>query len=378
MSEKDQRVHLLDYLAMVVQWRKFILINLTGITLIAVAVAFLLPKWYKATASILPPRQQDLLSTLSSASSLLKNLPGGGRIPGLNQKSGAYNYMAILNSRSAMEAVVKKFDLINVYDTRDSSLEEAIKELEDNAKFETLDDETLVIEVLDKDPQRAADMANYFIEILNEISLHLGTREARSNREFIEKRLEQSKGDLRRAEDSLKAYQEKSRFLIAPEASGASLSGIGELVAMKAKKEVEVSILRQTTSGDNAAISQLQIEIGAIERKLQQFPEAGLTSFRLYRDVAIQQKIVEILLPMYEQVKVDEQKDVPVLLVLDRAVPPERKDRPKRLVIIGLTLLGAIILNALFIFSYEPARRSGALADIERVLRIGQRTQARD
>jgi uncharacterized protein involved in exopolysaccharide biosynthesis len=363
---------------MVVQWRKFILINLTAITVIAVAVAFLLPKWYKATASILPPRQQDLLSTLSSASSLLRSLPGGGRIPGLNQKSGAYNYMAILNSRSAMEAVVQKFDLINVYDTRDSSLQEAVKELEDNAKFETLDDETLVIEVLDKDPQRAADMANYFVEILNEISLRLGTREARSNREFIERRLDQSKGDLRKAEDSLKAYQEKSRFLIAPEASSASLSGIGELVAMKAKKEVELSILRQTTSGDNAAIAQLQIEIGALERKLQQFPEAGLTSFRLYRDVAIQQKIVEILLPMYEQVKVDEQKDVPVLLVLDRAVAPEKKDRPKRLVIVGLTLLGSIILNALFIFSYEPARRSGALAEVKRALRIGQRTQARD
>lgn len=277
-----------------------------------------------------------------------------------------------------MEAVVKEFDLINVYSSRDSSLQEAVKELEGNTKFETLDDETLVIDVLDKDPRRAADMANFFVETLNQISLRLGTREARSNREFIEKRLEQSKEDLRKAEDSLRAYQEKSRFLIAPEASSASFSGIGELVAMKAKKEVELSILRQTTSGDNAAITQLRIEIGAIERKLQEFPEAGLTSFRLYRDVAIQQKIVEILLPMYEQVKVDEQKDVPVLLVLDKAVPPEKKDRPKRLIIVGLTLLGAIILNALFIFSYESARRSGALTDVKRVLRIGQPPQARD
>jgi uncharacterized protein involved in exopolysaccharide biosynthesis len=378
MNEHDRSIRLLDYLAMVVQWRKFILLNLVAITVIATGVVFLLPKWYKATASILPPRQQDLFSTLSSASSLLKSLPGGGRIPGLTQKSGAYNYMAILNSRSALEAVVIKFDLINVYDARDSSLQEAVKELEDNVKFETLDDETLVITVLDKDPQRSADMANYFVEILNDISLRLGTREARSNREFIERRLDESKADLRKAEDSLRAYQEKSRFLIAPDVNSASMSGIGELVALKAKKEVELSVLRQTTSGDNAAIAQLQIELGAIDKKLQQFPEAGLTSFRLYRDVAIQQKIVEILLPMYEQVKVDEQKDVPVLLVLDKGVRPEKKDRPKRLLIIGLTFLGALILNAIFVFSYESARRSGALAALKQVLRIRQPNQVRD
>lgn len=377
MTDNDRQVHLIDYLAMLVQWRKFILYNLAIITVIAIVVSLLLPKWYKAGATILPPRQQDLFGTLSTASSLLKSLPGGGRLPGLSQKSGAYNYLAILKSRSAMEAVVNKFDLINVYDEPDSSMERAIKDLEDNAKFEMLDDESLRIEVLDKDRQRAADMTNYFVEMLNDISLRLGTREAKSNREFIEKRLEQSKADLRKAEDSLKAYQERTRFLVAPETNSASLAGIGELVVMKAKKEVELSILRQTTAGDNAMIAQLQIEIGAIDRKLGQFPEAGLTSFRLYREVAIQQKIVEILLPMYEQVKVDEQKDVPVLLVLDKAVPPEKKDRPKRMIIVGLTLFGAIALNFMFIFSYEAARRSGALADVKRVLRIGQTPRAR-
>jgi uncharacterized protein involved in exopolysaccharide biosynthesis len=378
MTDNARQVHLIDYLAMIVKWRKFILTNLSIITVTAVVVSLLLPKWYKAGASILPPRQQDLFGTLSTASSLLKSLPGTGRLPGLGQKNGAYNYLAILKSRSAMEAVVNKFDLINVYDEPDSSMERAVKDLEDNSRFELLDDESLRIEVLDKDRQRAADMTNYFVEVLNDISIRLGTREAKSNREFIEKRLEQSKADLRTAEDSLKAYQERTRFLVAPETNSASLSGIGELVVMKAKKEIELSILRQTTSGDNAMVTQLLMEIGAIDKKLAQFPAAGLTSFRLYRDVAIQQKIVEILLPMYEQVKVDEQKDVPVLLVLDRAVPPEKKDRPKRMIIVGLTLFAAIVLNGIFIFSYEAARKSGTLDDVGRVLRIGQPPRARD
>ena len=344
----QQKVDLLDYISILMKWKRFIFINVLAVTLLAVIVSLLLPKWYKATASILPPKQQDALGSLGGASSLLKNIAGGSRIGGLGQKNGAYNYFAILKSRSAMEAVVHKFDLISVYNINDSSMENAVKELRGNVTFDTEEDENLTVDVFDKSPQRAAAIANYFVELLNNISISLGTQEARSNREFIERRLEQSKQDLRNAEDSLRSYQEKSGFMVAPEQNSVSISGIGELYGMKARKEVELAILKKTASAENSLVQQKEIELEALDRKLSTFPEAGIASLRLFRNVVIQQRIVEYLIPLYEQAKVDEQKDVPVILVLDKAVPPEKKAKPKRLMIVavaaGLSLLFSLIV----------------------------------
>ena len=80
---------------------------------------------------------------------------------------------------------------------------------------------------------------------------------------------------------------------------------------MKAKKEIEVGILRRTVSADDVRLKQAELELRELERKLSTFPGVGIESLRLYRDLAIQQKIIEFLVPLYEQAKVDEQKDVP-------------------------------------------------------------------
>ncbi|HZY09988.1 MAG TPA: GNVR domain-containing protein [Bacteroidota bacterium] len=347
-SDEQNPFSLVDFFAMLIRWRRFLVINFLVVTLLAIVVSFLLPIWYKATGSILPPKEQGLLNTFGISSSLLKGLASPQRLSGLAPNLGMYNFIAILKSRSAMEAVVRKFDLINVYDVSDSSMELAIKELEDNAIFEIQEENYISIDVYDKDPQRAADMVNYFIAVMNDISIQLGTQEARSNREFIEKRLERNKSDLHAAEESLKTYQEKVGMMIVPEQNISSISAVAELYGMKAKKEVEVAILERTVTDDNKVLQQLRLELHELDKKLGTFPQTGLASFRLYRDVVIQQKIVEFLLPMYEQAKIDEQKDVPVILVLDKAVPPEKKYKPKRLLIVatasGLSIFFSFIL----------------------------------
>ncbi|MBI1807848.1 MAG: hypothetical protein HYR76_12440 [Ignavibacteria bacterium] len=352
-NEGDHKVNFLDYVSILVKWRKFIAINFVVVTLGAVIISLLLPKWYKATASILPPKDQGLFSSLGVAGSVLKGLAPNQRIGGLGQKTGTYNFLAILKSRSAMEAVVRKFDLMNEYDVSDSSMEKALEELQDNVSFEVQDDDNITVEVLDKSPQRVAEIANYFVEQLNTISNQLGTREARNNREFIEKRIGESKDELRRTEDALKAYQEKSGVMVAPEQNSSSISAIAEMYGMKAKKEVELAILRRTVTGENAMIRQLEVELSELNKKLGTFPQVGLESFRLYRDAAIQQKVVEYLIPLYEQAKIDEQKDTPVILVLDKAVPPERKFKPKRSIIVISSGLSALLLSLVAAFLVE-------------------------
>src|SRR5512140_3112045 len=176
MRDAEKKTDFLDYLSVLLRWRWFSIINVLCVTLLAVIVSFILPRWYRATASVLPPKEPDMFSSLGAASSVLKGLSGTRGLRGLGQTEGAYNYFAILKSRTAMEAVVRRFNLIEVYDIPDTSMEKTVKALSENTSFETAEDDNITIQVLDKDPQRAADMANYLVELLNEISIKLGTQ----------------------------------------------------------------------------------------------------------------------------------------------------------------------------------------------------------
>ena len=342
-SVPSGRVDLLDLLF---RWRKFIYVNVIIVIVGATVISFLLPKWYDATASILPPKEESSLNPLGAASALLQGVGSSlQKIGSMATNSAAYNYLAILNSRSVMEAVVDKFDLFEEYGIADSSMERAIKELESNCSFEVQEEDYITIDVLDRDPQRAADMANYFVDMLNAVSIRLGTQEARDNREFIEQRVNQVYRDLHKAEDSLRAFQERSQILIVPDENASGLSAVAELYGMKAKMEIEVGVLERTVSSDNPVLAQDRIELQELNKKVAEIPAAGIGTLRLYREVMIQQKILEYVLPLFEQAKVDEHKDVPVILVLDKAVKPERKDKPKRALIIVISALSSLLLS---------------------------------
>ena len=365
----DDGMSPLGFFTQLLAWRRFILLNLVIVTTATAVISLFLPKWYKASATLLPPKQQDIFGTMGASSSVLRNLPGALRLGGgLGQKNSSYNYFAILKSRLAMEAVVKKFDLISVYDVPDSSIELAIKELEGNVSFDETNDDCITLEVLDKDPVRAAAIANYFIQTLNAISIELGTSEARSNRVFIEERLAIARQTLARFEDSLRSYQEKTNLIISPDqASG--MSSLASLYALKTKKEIELTILERQATPDNPALQGLKVELDALGKKLLTFPGTGLHSLRLYREVAIQQKIVEFLIPLFEQARIDEQKDIPVILVLDKGVPPEKKFKPKRLVIVASAGLVSLFSSVLVVLGsmYFNRMRNGHQDQVARV-----------
>ena len=353
LTKEENKLDFFDYLAILIKWRKFIIVNFVVFTLVAIIISLLLPKWYKATVLLLPPKDQSALSSFGSSSSILKNLGSSNKLGGLGQNLGPYNYLAILKSRSAMEAVVNKFELLRVYNISNGSIEDALKELDGNVTIEIQPDDYITVEVYDKDPQRAPDIANYFVEILNSISNRLGTQEAKNNKEFIEKRLEGAKKELRNAEEVLREFQERTGIMIAPEQNNSGISSVAELYGMKAKKEIELATLERNITKDNELFQQFKLELSELNKKLNSIPEIGLESFRLYRNLAVQQKICEYLFPLYEQSKIDEQKNVPVILVLDKAMKPEKKSKPKRMIIVAIAAGISLLFSVISIFIRE-------------------------
>ncbi len=360
---------ILDFLGVITKWRRFIVWFILISTILTTLVTLVLPKWYKATASVFPAEQADLFAGLQGMSSLVKSIGVGGRLSSLGQPSETERYMAILKSDNALTKVIDKFKLTEVYDITSYPHEKTVKELLSNIDFEIADEGNLEVSVYDKDPHRSAEMANYFVDILNEINAQLHAQDARGNREFIEQRYQKNTEDLRKAEDALRGHQEKSGTMIVPEQSMSSVSSVADLYGTKAKKEVEIAILQRTVTQDNPTLQQLKIELSELNKKISSFPLNAVASIRLYRDVAIQQKILEFILPLYEQAKVEEKRSTPSVVVLDRAIVPERKARPKISLFALLAFVISSLISMIVVFAGEGLERMKTL-DPQRYNRI--------
>lgn len=344
--------NLLHALNVLWKWKWFVIINTVAICFLVLVISLFVPNRYKAVARIIPPKQPDVLSMSSVSGSALRSLTGGlSRLGGLlGGTSNTYNYLAILKSRETSEEIVRSFNLPSVYDTKNKSIERAIEELEGYVSFDVETDDYISISVLDKDPERAAAMANTYVDILNRRSIQLAIQEARNNREFIEKSLKRTYADLALYEEELKQFQSKTGLVVNPSATSAGLGAVAELFALKVKKEIELGILQRTVDADNPLFKQAQVELSEINKKLSNIPDAGVDAIRIYRNILIQQKILEFVVPLYEQAKVDEARSIPVLLVLDKAIAPERKTTPKRMLITVLTGVVTLMVITIIVF----------------------------
>ncbi len=329
---------------------------------VATLVAILITPQFKSTTSVFPSEETDLLGGLEGVSTLAKSLAPRG-LGSIGRNTELDRYMAILKSGRVLGAVIKEFDLVNVYEITEYPNELTVKELLENVEFTVEDEGYLTISVYDEDPQRAADMANFFVESLNRTNTELKVQNAKANREFIGNRYDENQNDLDGAQDSLKAFQKRHGVVAMPEQVEESIKATSEMAARAAMLEVELATLKRTQSSEHPLVRATEIEIEELRRKLDQItqgtgvregeikllipfaqvPDLGAEYLRRYRDVEIQYRILQFLTPLYEQAKVEEQRSTPSVLILDRAYPAERKSRPKRmLIVIGAFFVGLI------------------------------------
>jgi tyrosine-protein kinase Etk/Wzc len=284
-----------------------------------------------------------------------------------------------LKSGRVTGAMIDKFDLTHIYQTSGSSYvgERTAKELLDNTEIIAQDEGNLTISVYDKDPQRAANMANYLVELLNNTNSELQVQNAKGNREFIEQRYQKNLADLRAAEDAMKAFQIKYGVVAVPEQTEATIKAGAEMYGKLAGKEIELDVLKRTASESHPGVVAAEVEVQEIKKKLRDMnsgsltagddmnvlvpyknaPELGAQYIRLYRNVQIQNKILEFIVPLYEQAKVEEQRNTPSVVVLDRASVPERKAKPKVLLVALIAFVVSGMASLLIVFSAEGVAR---------------------
>jgi len=373
----DRQGRMWIYLTLVTKWRKFVIVNFLIVCCVAVVLSFLLPKWYTAETTLLPPSEQP--SATLGLASMLSELPiAEFGLPGMTTPSEIFK--AILESRTVAQAIVKDHDLMKVY--RKETMEYAIEVLWNRSTIEITEEGLIRISVEERDPVLASAVANSFVQELDRVNQRSSISQAKNTRIFVEDRLAETRENLKDAEDALRRFQEENGTISLPEQTMAIIESAAQLRVQQMTLEVERGVLLKTLSGKHPQVDRIKSEIDEIAKQLHKItlgedqsadgpepldretqtdlniplaevPSIGLQLARLTREVKIQEAIFELLTQQFEQSKIQEAKDTPTVQVLDTAIPPERRSRPvrRKIVLFGAGL--SIFLSFVFISCVE-------------------------
>lgn len=307
-----------------------------GAGLLALAIAFILPRWYRSTAVILPPDESDLLSNLTMAQHALTKFPTMGVLPDIFTPADIFK--AVLQSRTVQEDVVHDHDLQRVY--RQKSMEKTLKQLKGNTRVKLNADGTISISVDDKDPKRAAAMAQSYLTALDRFNVEKRNSQAHRTRLFLERRVAEVDSLLKTGETQLRNFQEKHYTVSPPTVGSGDVQAAADLLARKITLEVRLGVLRSYLRDDNEQVVQTRMELDQLKGRIATIPALQDELGRLIRDVKIQEQLYLLLTAELEQARIRESMDTPTVQVLDRPVPPERPSRPRKLL---LALSGSVL-----------------------------------
>jgi capsule polysaccharide export protein KpsE/RkpR len=365
MVDKDKSPSFSDYIYILFKWKKFLFINLFLVGIITTGIVLLIPNQYKATTTVMIP--QDNSGGLGGLSSLLGSktsiAAAGSRLFGVSNTSEDV-LLGILNSRSSLVNVIKKFHLMEYYEIDDNNMDKVIKAFKNDISADPNEYGMIEFSIINKDPKVSARIANYLVSLVDSLNIKFNIQRAKANRIFIEKRYLQNIKDLRSAEESLYKFQKKYGIVAVPEQLEVTVKAAAEIESQLIKKEMESFFIKQQYGENSPQYGGSLAEINLLKKKVQELknstnlsstsnvlfpfkemPNIAIEYLRNYREIEIQQSVLEIVMPMYEQAKVEEQKSMPTVMVIDKAVPPQIKFGPHRVFII-------LMFGALFLFLF--------------------------
>jgi uncharacterized protein involved in exopolysaccharide biosynthesis len=406
-------VRLADFVVPLWSRRRGIVTAVAAVAVASVVAALLWPKSYRSTATVLPPerRMDNPLFSPGQIEGL------GASLRGITLRHVATPtdvFVAILESRTVREALVERFDLRTDYRTK--SLERAGKKLSKNTSVQTTQDGMIAIAVVARTADKAAALANGYIEELDRVNRTIATQEASAIRAFIEKELTDARERLAASEDTLRAFQEIHGAVEVGEQARAVITAAAQIRARILNEEVQLGVLRRTRDDSHpevvdqrALIAELRARLAEIEGPapaapsnvegvkpsdgnpksggkpardifppLSRVPELGFQYGRLLREMKTEEAVVGLLTEQVHWARIEEKRSLPTVRVLDRGVPPERRWRPRRTMFVAVAVASAIVLSIAVAYALEvlgrvrrdPAKYA-SLHDLARDLRRG-------
>lgn len=364
--DKDNSHFWLGISLVILRWKRFLLVNVLAVAVLVAGISLLLPNWYRGEATILPPENQ---SQALNFGGLLPDIIGSMELPVMASLSDVIGSMA--ESRAVVDSVIRSKGLMEKYGT--DNFDVAVRTLRGLLDVTVLDNGMIQIGYLDKDPERAAEITNEVVSVLDAVNRNVRVSKARNSRDFIESRLADVVTSLRLAEDSLTTFQVEHRALAIDEQTKAQIEIVASLEGERVLAEVELEMLRRSLSPNHPEVrqrasrvaelssrirelesgSEQNDSVGVLRRPMLELPALGVELARLIRNVKVHETVYELLTGQLEQAKIEESKTTPTLSILSYASVPELKFKPKRSILVLLAAFISALLSLLWIWLIE-------------------------
>ena len=338
-GEQEEQISLLELATALGEDKKFILGFTALVTALSIVVTLLMTPVFSAKTIIMPPQQQQ-----SSAASALASLGALAGIAGgaAGIKSPDEMYISFTQSNSFQNEIIKRFDLISRYEQK--TLTDTRLHLLSTVKV-TSDKKSglITIEAEDRDPEFAANLANAYVVELRRLLDRLAVTDAQQRRVFFQGQIEKVKSSLAKAEASFLEAKERSGMKVTAVIAESGVRASAEMRGQIAAREVQLRALSQFATALNPDVQKLTSELAALRAQLDGLEKGsgklvagGVQEQALsaYRDMKVQEAVLEVLIKQFELARVDESKEGPLIQVVDQATAPEKKSKPKRSVIV--------------------------------------------
>jgi uncharacterized protein involved in exopolysaccharide biosynthesis len=355
-AQPPDELDLLEILVILSMSRRRIAAFIVGAIILGAIVSILVKPTFTATAVILPQPQEQSASSMLGQLGSLASLATGGPL-----KNPADLYVGILGSRTIKDNIIARFRLEDVYKTK--TAEDARKALKSHTRFLATNDGLIRILVDDHSAQRASSVANAYLDELYAMNSHLAITEAAQRRAFFDRELADEKTALRAAEEDLKQTAQRTGVIQLSGQTESMIRSIAQTRAQIASKDVHIQALRTFATDQNPELIREQQEVTALRGQLSQLekdprnahsgspgfaggqiPTVSLEYARKFREVRYHETLFELLSKQLEVARIDEARAAPLVQVVDRAIPPDKKTGPPRMTLtLGVGALGLFL-----------------------------------
>jgi len=346
--QDDDEFSLLDLFQVIVDNLKLLIIGPLVCGLAALGYSFTITPTFTAKTQFLPPQQQSSAANLLASLGALSGLTGGAT----GFKSPTDQYIAFMRSARMQDALIERFKLVEKYQVKLKT--DAREALAGSVRIVSGRDGLISVEVEDKDPKFAAELANAHVEELSNLLGSFAVTEAQQRRMFFEKQLQITKERFIKADLSLKSSGINSSVLKSSPTT--AIEAVARLKSSISVQEVKLGSMRSYLTESSPDFKQALSELTSLKSELAKAEKEDTASqgasdyVARYREYKLQETMLELFVKQFELAKVDESREGAVIQVLDVAEPPERKTRPKKAMIaINATLASGLVL-LLFVF----------------------------
>jgi uncharacterized protein involved in exopolysaccharide biosynthesis len=366
LEQAEVQANLLPYLRLLWENRRFMLRAGVYSLLASMLVAMSIPVRYQSVTRLMPPDNQSGSLGMLAAMTGSAGVGGLGSVAGevLGVKSPGALFVGIIQSQTVQDRLIEQFHLKKLYGV--SKIEDARRDLAEHTDVtEDRKSGIIAINVTDHDANRAAAMAQSYVNELDRLVAEVSTSSARRERIFLEGRLKAVKGELDSSAKSFSDFASKNAAIDIPAQGRAMVEAAAKLQGQLIAAQSELEGLKQIYTDNNVRVRAADAQVRELGKKLSEIggagtdggarsdnslypsirklPILGVTYADLYRQTKIEETVYGLLTQQYELAKVEEAKEIPSVKVLDAAIVPTKKSFPPRTLITVLgTLLGVL------------------------------------